>query len=97
MEKVLTDDTLTQEQAKIVARRAGNTMKATVRQAPKAMDGAARAGKEMLDPTLDQASGIANQAFEQATAMVRNVSSGSDRPSGSRSHWRSAAQAADID
>ncbi len=70
MEKILTDDTLTQEQAKIVARRAGD-MKAAVRQVPKTVQSAARAGKEMLDPTLD--TGIANQAFEQAAAMVRNV------------------------
>ena len=72
MEKILTDDTLTQEQAKIVADKAG-AMKAAMRQVPKAMEGAARAGKEMLDPTLDQASGIASQALEQAGAVVRNV------------------------
>jgi ElaB/YqjD/DUF883 family membrane-anchored ribosome-binding protein len=72
MEKILTDDTLTQEQAKIVARKAG-AMKAAARQVPKTVENAARAGKEMLDPTLDQASGIASQALGQATAMVRNV------------------------
>ncbi|SRR6266851_1798735 len=72
MEKILTDDTLTQEQAKIVARKAG-AMKAAARQVPKTVENAARAGKEMLDPTLDQAAGIASQALGQATAMVRNA------------------------
>ncbi len=72
MEKILTDDTLTQEQAKIVARKAG-AMKAAARQVPKTVENVARAGKEMLDPTLDQAAGIASQALGQATAMVRNA------------------------
>jgi hypothetical protein len=73
MEKILTDDTLTQEEAKIVARKAGAAMKAAARQAPKAAESAARAGKDMLDPSLDRASGIAGHAVGQATAMVRNV------------------------
>jgi ElaB/YqjD/DUF883 family membrane-anchored ribosome-binding protein len=73
MEKILTDDTLTQEQAKIVARRASGAMKAAARQVPSTAESAARAGKEMLDPALDRASGIANQALEQAAAVVRNV------------------------
>ena len=72
MEKILTDDTLTQEEAKIVARKAG-AMKAAARQVPKAAESAARAGKAMLDPSLGRASGVASQAVEQATAMVRSV------------------------
>src|SRR6266851_9202330 len=72
MEKILTDDTLTQEEVKIVARKVG-ALKAAARQVPKTVGSAARAGNDMLDPSLAQASGIANQALEHATAMARNV------------------------
>ncbi len=81
MEKILTDDTLTQEETKIVARKAG-AMKAAARQLPKTAESAARAGKEMLDPSLDRASGIAGQAVEQATAMARNIGNQASAASG---------------
>ena len=68
MEKVLTDDTLTQEQAKIVARKAGARG-----QGSKAAESAARAPGDMLDPTLASVSGRINQGVEQAMALVRNV------------------------
>jgi hypothetical protein len=73
MAKVLTDDSLTQEEAQIVARRAGAALKGAAKSVPKAAARAARAGSEMLDPTLDSASGMASRAVEQAGAMVRNI------------------------
>ena len=72
MEKILTDDTLTQEEAKIVARKAG-ALKGVTRAMAKTAGSAARTGNDILDPTLDAASGIASQTLEQAKAVVRNV------------------------
>src|SRR2546429_367740 len=59
MAKVLTDDSLTQEEAKIVARRAGAALKGAAKSMPKAASSAAQAGNDMLDPTLSSGSGIA--------------------------------------
>src|SRR5438094_5400035 len=73
MAKVLTDDSLTQEEAKIVARRAGAALKGAAKSMPKAASSAAQAGNDMLDPTLSSGSGMAGQAVEQAAAMARNV------------------------
>ncbi len=81
MDKILTDDTLTQEEAKIVARKAG-AMRAAARQPPKTAESAARGGNEMLDPSLGRASGIAGQAVEQTTAMVRNIGNQASAASG---------------
>ena len=81
MEKILTDDTLTQEQAKIVARKAG-AMRTAARQPPKTAESAARAGNGMLDPSLARASGIAGQAVEQTTAIVRNIGNQASAASG---------------
>ena len=72
MEKILTNDTLTQEEAKIVARKAG-ARKGAAAPPPKAAGSAARAGNGMLDPSLAPASGLAAQAVEQATAIARSV------------------------
>ena len=72
MAKILTDDSLTQEEAKIVARKAGLALKGAARSVPKAAASAAQAGSDMLDPTLDSGS-MAGRAVEQATAMVRNI------------------------
>jgi len=81
VDKILTDDTLTQEEAKIVARKAG-AMRAAARQPPKIAESAVRAGNEMLDPSLDRASGIAGQAVEQATTMARNIGNQASAASG---------------
>jgi hypothetical protein len=70
MAKVLTDDSLTQEEAKIVARKAGARMRAA---SAAASEAEARAGNGVLDPTLGSASGMASRAVEQATAMARNI------------------------
>ncbi len=72
MEKILTDDTLTQEDAKIVAREAG-ARKDVAGSLPEAAESAAGAGNGMLDPSLAPASGRAVQAIEQATAGARSV------------------------
>jgi len=73
MAKILTDDSLTQEEAKIVARRAGAALKGAAKSMPKAAASAAQAGNDMLDPTLASGSGMAGQAVEQTAAMARNV------------------------
>ena len=65
MAKILTDDSLTQEEAKIVARKAGAALKGAARSVPKAAASAVRTGSDMLDPTLDSGFGM--------TAMVRNI------------------------
>jgi hypothetical protein len=72
MEKILTDDTLTQEEAKIVVRKAG-ARKGASGSLPKATESAAGAGNGMLDPSLAPASGPATQAIEQTTAIARSV------------------------
>ena len=72
MEKILTDDTLTQEEAKIVARKAG-ARKGAVGSLPEAGASAAETGNGMLDPSLVPASGLATQAIKQATAIARSV------------------------
>jgi hypothetical protein len=41
---------------------------------PKIAESTERAGDNLLDPSLAPASGMATQAVEQATAMVRSVS-----------------------
>jgi hypothetical protein len=72
MEKILTDDTLTQEGAKIVARKAG-ARKGASGSLPKAAESAVGRGNGMLDPGLAPASGLATQAIEQTTAIARSV------------------------
>src|SRR5947207_15984887 len=72
MAKILTDDSLTQEEAKIVARKAG-AHGAAAKALPKAAASAAQAGSDMLDPTLDSGSGLVSQAAGQAAAMARNI------------------------
>src|SRR5438874_11007914 len=72
MAKVLTDDSLTQEEAKIVASKTGTALRDAAKSVPRAAASAAQAGTEMLDPTLASASGMAGQAVEQAAAMARN-------------------------
>src|SRR5260370_36368255 len=71
MAKVLTDDSLTQEEAQIVARKAGAALKGAAKSVPRATASTAQAGSDMLDPTLD--SGMASRAIGQASAMARNV------------------------
>ena len=72
MAKILTDDSLTQEEAKIVARRAGAALKGAAKSMPKAAASAAQAGNDMLDPTLASGERVVEDSGEPArTTSVR--------------------------
>jgi ElaB/YqjD/DUF883 family membrane-anchored ribosome-binding protein len=73
MEKILTDHSLTQEQAKLAARKAGTRMRRAARQVSEAAQNTAAAGGDMLDPTLTSTAGRINQAVEQGIALVRSA------------------------
>jgi hypothetical protein len=68
MEKILTDDTLTAEQAMLVAGKLGGRGAAT-QSAPSN----AKAGDVLLHPEAAGVSGMTSQAIERVTAMARGV------------------------
>lgn len=72
MAVILTDDSVTQEEAKIVARNAG-AQKPAASTRPEAVPSTTQAGSDMLDPSNDSGASMASGAVEQATAMARNV------------------------
>jgi hypothetical protein len=68
MEKILTDDTLTAEQAMLVARKLGRRG-AAKQSAPST----AKGGDGLLHPDAAGASGMTGQAIERVAAMARGV------------------------